>query len=140
MLLTEREGYDLVAGRSLDTPNGFTFIKERPTTNTSGEYRIVREGKRVGHAALTFGLGRKEVGFDVAITEPGNNLGAAALRGLASTLDERDFSLVTGGIMASSRGYWEHLAEKGDVVPIDPSDSNTQYRVAPAIPVEPAAK
>ena len=140
MLLKEREGYDLVVSDSLGTPNGFAFVKEAPTTNTSGNYGIIRQGKRVGYAALNFGLKRKEVGFDIAITEPGDNLGATALRGLANTLDERGFSLVTAGIMPSSRGYWEHLAERGDVVPIDTSDPTTGYRVVPAATSEPEIK
>lgn len=138
MPISELDGYDLVAGDSLGTPNGFEFVKEASPTNTTGDYGIVFGGQRVGHATLAFGLHRKEVGFDVAITEPGNNLGATALRGLASSLDERGFSLVTAGIMPTSRGYWEHLAEKGDVVPVDVSNPNTQYRVIPAVPIEPA--
>jgi hypothetical protein len=138
--ITELDGYDMVGSDVLGTSNGFEYRRETRGTNTSGGYGIVREGQRVGYAALTFSLRNREVSFDIAISEPGHNLGATALRGLADTLGERDFSLVTAGIMPESRGYWEHLAAKGDVVPVDASDPNTQYRVVPTTPIDPSAK
>jgi hypothetical protein len=138
--LTELDGYDIVTSGVLGTPNGFEYRKEAQGTNTSGGYGVIRDGQRVGHAALNFSLRNREVRFDIAISEPGQNLGANALRGLADTLDQRGFSLVTGGIMPGSRSYWEHLAAKGDVVPIDASDPNTQYQVVPTVPVEPGVK
>ncbi len=130
----ELEGYDMVVSPSLSAGNGFDFQKDQQGTNSFAHYAITEQGKKVGTASLNFILGDREVDFDIAVSEKGRDIAATALRGLASSLDERGFSLVTGGIMTESRGYWEHLAQRGDVVAVDASDPKTQYRVVPAEP------
>lgn len=131
--IKELDGYDLVEGDTLRASGGFQYQREAKGTNTSGEYGIYFGGQRVGHAALAFGLRNRNVYFDIGISEPGQNLGSAALRGLADTLGERGFSLVTGGISPEARGYWEHLAERGDAIPLEPTNPNTQYQVVPNV-------
>lgn|GEM_PF-2918311 len=138
----EINGYDLVTSDSLSTPNGFKFVREKHGTETTGVYGIIYEGKRIGEANLSFGLnkrqaGRREVGFDIAVTERGRNLGALALGGLASTLDVHNFDLVTADVKASSQAYWDHLAAKGDVVPVDTAGQYLKYQVVPIVPIEP---
>ena len=83
---TQLAGYDVATSAALQAPNGFAFLSESRTGPTSGQYGIVQGDRRVGYANLSFGLKSREVGFDVEITEEGHNLGATALRGLASTL------------------------------------------------------
>jgi len=136
----ELDGYDMVTSHSLAAGSGLEFQKEHQCTNTSGDYAISQDGEKVGHAALGFYLRQQEVSFDIAISKQGHDLGMTALKGLASNLDERGFSLVTGGIMPDSRSYWEHMAKRGDVTAIEPTYPQTQYRVLPARPPELAVK
>lgn len=136
--IKELDGYDLVEGDTVPASGGFLYKKEVKGTNTSGEYGIYRADKRVGHAALAFSLRDRRVYFDVGISESGHNLGSRALRGLADTLSERGFDLVTGGISTDARGYWQHLAERGDVIPLESTNPNTQYQVVPHVAVGPA--
>lgn len=133
--IKELDGYDLVEGDTVSASGGFLYQRETRGTNTSGNYGIYLAGRRVGHAALSFGLRDRRVYFDIGISEPGQNLGSGALRGLADTLGERGFDLVTGGISSGARGYWQHLAERGDVIPLEPTNPNTQYQVVPHVAV-----
>lgn len=130
-LINELDGYDLMTSPTLPATDTIRYEKERGTTNTSGEYSIMQNEKRVGHAALSFALRDKEVYFDISISEQGQNLGSTALSGLAETSRRQGLNLITGGIMSSSKDYWRHLAERGDVVALDPTNPDTQYRAIP---------
>lgn len=130
----EREGYDLVTQDTFSLPQNIELAKEVQGTNTTARYGMYANDERAGTVDLQFNLRNKMVSFDVAVSKNGHNLGMAALRGLASLLNERGFSLETRGIMLSARGYWEHLAEKGEVVPLDSSANdlpNAEYKVLP---------
>ncbi len=132
MPIRELDGYDMVETDTLPAADGLDLQKRFQGTRTTASYAIVQGGEEVGQAELAFGLKRKEVAFDIAVSKKGHDIGATVLKGLANNLDDRGFMLVTAGIMSDSRPYWEHLAARGDVAPIDSSDPKTQYRVVPA--------
>ncbi len=137
--LRDLDGYDLVTSDSLETSDGTLFQKQHQGTNTSASYSILKDGEPVGRAGLSFGLRQQEVYFDIEVYKQGRDIGATALRGLATNLDERGLSLITGGIMEASRPYWEHLAQRGDAVPVDPTNlATTDYQIVPAAGASPA--
>ncbi len=134
--LREMDGYDLVTKDVLDVGSGFSFQKAHQGTNVSASYRILEDGNDVGGASLDFDLYGQEVLFDIKLSERGRGIAASALGELASRLNERGFNLVTATVAPESRGYWEHLAERGEVIAVDPSDPETDYVVSPVIPDE----
>ncbi len=132
----EREGYDLVTQGSFALPNDIELVKEKQGTNTTAAYGLYIGDERAGTIDLNFGLRDKVVSFDIAISKNGHNLGMTALRGLATSLDSRGFSLETRGIDPPARTYWEHLADKGEVTPIDPAatgSTTVEYKVLPQV-------
>lgn len=131
--IAELDGYDLIQEDQLELGDGFNCVKKVQGTNTTASYEINYNGEASGTLDLGFNLRRKQVYFDIKILKQGNNLGIGALQRLASQLNGRNFQLITGGIMPSSRPYWEHLAGKGQVVPINKDNPETQYKVLPSI-------
>ena len=131
--IAELDGYDLVQSPTLDLGDGFQCLKQEGGTNTSKWYQIKQGDEPLGRLQLAYGLKTKEVGFDIEIADSrrGENFGLTTLQRLAGVLGDRGFSLVTGGIDPKSRPYWQHLAEKGLVTPIDATNPQTQYRVPP---------
>lgn len=132
----EREGYDLVTKNSFTLPNDLELVKEKQGTNTTAAYGLYMGNKRAGSIDLNFGLRDKVVSFDIAISKSGHNLGVTALRGLATSLGSRGFSLETRGIDPPARTYWEHLADKGVVTPLDPATtgaSTVEYKILPQV-------
>lgn len=135
----ELDGYDLVESPSLDLGDGFYCIRqEGQGTKISKWYQITQDSEPIGRLELAYLLKRRFVEFDILIdnSKRGENLGLTTLQRLAGVLGDRGFSLVIGGIDPKSRPYWQRLAEKGLVIPVDATNPQTQYRVPSPNPVQ----
>jgi len=139
-LLEELPGYELIVSPIHDLGAGLQLVKTEQRTNTTVVYDLVEGGEVAGSITLAFGLKAHRVGFDITIRRPGQNLAVNALRRLASLLSAHGFELHTGGILPESRPYWQHLADKGEVIAVDKNDPQTTYVVPPAADSDRQAK
>ncbi len=124
-------GHHLLTQDSFHLDDNNTLIKIHSQTPGNNSYELMHKSNVVGQIDLTLDAAAKRVLFDLLIYEEGKNLGNSTLQKLATVLDGADLDLVTADIQPDSRPYWEHLASKGIVIPLEPENPQTRYRVLP---------